>query len=509
MPRIQYLTAAKDGRWKYQRDVPAALHDVLGRSRWDYSLGSDYTQAVARCSDLRRQHDREIVESLRMVAVAGEVDKKTVAAYEKAAQKSLPTVTTGVVATVTDAPAPAVELWRNSEKVLEQARSKVPEIEWQRLAMFAASAFGDGSYIARRHGAGEMLGVQIFAAVERPAAGVARQMWDAYKGLLDDRLSVLSPHIDPDDPARITAVLTKYAKAKALAPATVRTYTKRVRYFVDVYGDLRMQDITKAMLKEYRDTVAKTKEPTSVTQYLSPICAILNYAADEDLIAISPGAKLKMVKDSKSIEERKALPFTVQQVRDILKEANTRWADDAPKSKLTLERRRLYRHTLRAMLHTGTRPHELWRLEPADAGTHDQNGWVGRGLDIRDTKSGVRLIPCPAQAVAFADLVVAGGLNCLSPDGDRLPTEREVMQRVSGFSDKQFTPILVKLGIKRDRVSYMSTRPTFVTRLQKIGADDGLIQNVIGHVGTAKMLRHYKSPAEMDAMLAAMEQVVY
>ena len=54
-----------------------------------------------------------------------------------------------------------------------------------------------------------------------------------------------------------------------------------------------------------------------------------------------------------------------------------------------------------------------------------------------------------------------------------------------------------------------ATRTTFVTALQNNGYTDGIIENVIGHVGSAKMLRHYKSKAEMKEMLAAMDSVSY
>ncbi len=54
--RLKYFYSAKGGRWKYPRDVPTALQDTLGRKRWDFSLGSDYDQAVAKCVGLAREH---------------------------------------------------------------------------------------------------------------------------------------------------------------------------------------------------------------------------------------------------------------------------------------------------------------------------------------------------------------------------------------------------------------------------------------------------------------------
>ena len=89
-------------------------------------------------------------------------------------------------------------------------------------------------------------------------------------------------------------------------------------------------------------------------------------------------------------------------------------------------------------------------------------------------------------------------------------TDKELGRRIKAFSgERQFDKILTDLKIKRPRVSLYSTRATYVSALQRNGYDDTMKENIIGHVGSARMLRHYKSPEEMKDMLAAMQSVQY
>ncbi len=510
---VRYLRKASGGRWKYQRDVPAPFRERLARARWEYSLGSDYTNAVARCSDLRRAHDREIADLAKMLN-GSSIGGRTAVSINEAMRANALLVAedapTGVKVSSKDATGPGLnEMWRRTEHVMEKAKRLPPVAEWERLALHAAMAFGDGSHMERRQAAGGMQGTYMEANAVRPADGVGRAMWEAMKKMLDERLSILSPHADPNDPDRLTAVFERYAKFRNIADATRTTYLKGIKFFVADNGDLRVQDITKKMLRDQRDRWSEKVSPASVKQYMQPIKGVLAFAEEEETIEISPAVRLSMPPEKETIEERKWHPFSCEEVRAIFAEADRRWADDAPKSKLSLERRTLYRLTLRTLMVTGARPHELWRLQPDWAGDHDREGWQGRGIDIRSTKAGKRLIPCPSQALPFADFVVAGGLKCLSPDSDRMATHKEIASRVKGFNDLQLTPLLMTLGIKRPKISFRSTRPTFWDAMERQGASDSVVQDVVGHVRKDKMMRHYKSRSEMEAMLAAMEAVEF
>ncbi len=61
----KYMTAytrRNRAAFKYQRDVPRALQSLLGRKRWDLSLGSDFSKAEDRCKAYTKVHDRIIAQ---------------------------------------------------------------------------------------------------------------------------------------------------------------------------------------------------------------------------------------------------------------------------------------------------------------------------------------------------------------------------------------------------------------------------------------------------------------
>jgi integrase len=508
--KVKYVYGNSRGGFKYMRDVPVKLQPLLARQRWEIGLGSDDTKATERATDLRREHDKLIADLKTDVGRQAFTERQT--SEDNARKLQLASVLGDTLGQ--DAGLPVInksaEVWRRTESIMAQARTNDPVKEWGRLALFAAYAFGDRTHIDRTpvdDATGNLLADMLTPA--RPVDPVGGAMWDALHGVLCDRLSEISPHVDPDSPDRIKNLIDPYAKANALKNATVDDYTKKVGRFVAVCGNLRASEITADHVQTFRDKlVVDGLEVSSVKGYLSGLSAVLGYAVDERLIKSNPARDVKRPRDNKSIEERKHLPFTPKQAAMVIADANRRWADNAD-SRLDPVRRKLYRLTTIALLYTGARPHELWRLTPADAGEHDKNGWQGRGLDIKSTKYGERLIPCPPIALPFADLVVAGGLNCLSPQGDRLPTEKEVAHMVKSFGgERQFVKMLVDLKIKRPRVSLYSTRGTFVSSIQN-RVPDQVIENIIGHVGDKKMLRHYKSPTEMAEMLNAMGLVKY
>lgn len=500
-PRGEYFCGPnKYGLYLYQRRVPLDLVDVLGRKVWHTTLGRNAAKAGARACALRDEHDALITHLRRPggaeVKVTEEIERTWQPIREEALRREVQAV----------ANAPDTFDWRHTPERVEALRKHPPETQRELLAVFIAAAFGTDIKVPMTKHMKNLLA--LASTVTPPEEPFARATFDAYASAAMKRLDELTR--DADAPDRLSVLLTRRAKVEAIRESTLKGYRKSLALFTERFGDMRVGNVTAAILRQHRDMlVERGLQPTSVRTHFAPVGAILSFALNEGLRDDNPASGLTFPRDAKTVEDRKALPFTRDEARAILAEADMRWADNG-RSRLSIERRRLYRHTVRALLHTGCRPHELWRLSPTDAGLHDRNGWEGRGLDIRDTKSGKRLIPCPDEAVPFADFVVSGGLNCLSESGDRAPTTVQIEERIKGFNEKQFGKLLVDLGIKRPRVSLMSTRPTFVVMVQK-QADykDELAENIIGHVGRAKMLRHYKSRAEMDEMLRAMNTVRY
>ncbi|WP_216665282.1 phage integrase SAM-like domain-containing protein [Pseudoruegeria sp. HB172150] len=515
---MKYLYPAKEGRWKYLRDVPKRLQTVLGRKRWEYSLGSNRTEALRKWARYSEEHDTLIASLSTDDAVSEyqnrrDSEQAAEAARTQTALLNRPGIKqyAGIVPELSDLWRPDTprEDWRQTERVMKDARSDDPKQEWKRLAHFAGYAFGDRAHLNELTPEERdpfQLMLADAATCTPPSDPTAQAIYEANHIILNGRLAELSPYVSPDAPDRILKFYARFADFKSHKELTRVDYEKKLKDFVDRVGDLRIGEVTREHLKTYRDGLSKRmKEVSSVVGYMGAIKALLAYAFDEDEIPTNPAAGLKMPSDPKSIEDRKHLPFKPSQVLMILEKIHTVWADENSKSKLSLGRRRLYRLTIEALLHTGARPHELWRLAPSDAGTHEAHNWHQRGIDIRNTKDGARLIPCPDKALPFADFVQNGGLSVLQAEN-----EKEIANRIKAFSgERQFGKILTDLNIKRPRVSLYSTRATFVSALQRNGYGDGMIENIIGHVGSARMLRHYKSPEEMDDMLAAMQSVSY
>ncbi|MCK4862165.1 MAG: hypothetical protein KAS85_09670, partial [Rhodobacteraceae bacterium] len=59
---IKYLLEER-GRFYYQRKVPKSLAYHLGITRWHQPVGEDYTAAIERVSQIRREHDALILQA--------------------------------------------------------------------------------------------------------------------------------------------------------------------------------------------------------------------------------------------------------------------------------------------------------------------------------------------------------------------------------------------------------------------------------------------------------------
>ena len=249
----------------------------------------------------------------------------------------------------------SVDYWRDTEHVMSQARSTDPVKEWHRLSNFAGVAFGDKTSMNEapkdeRDPLSETLA--DVSADPRPEAPASQAIYDANHAVLRQRLSELSPHVSPDAPDRLLNFYKTYAAHRGHKELTIVDDEKKLSDFVENVGDLRIGEITKEHLRNYRDSLSgRMKEVSSVIGYMVPIKALLNHAFSEEVIPNNPAHGLKMPSDPKTIEDRKHLPFKPAEVPLILDAVNTVWADENKKSRLSLGRRRLYRMTIEALLH--------------------------------------------------------------------------------------------------------------------------------------------------------------
>ena len=508
MPKVKdvpYLkVAAKTGLHKYVRRVPENLQTAVGKRVWEKRLGSDYNKALRKCLALTDEHDSLIASLSEPGAVEAKVERNQTERKALVADLLLE-----VAKNPMSAPAmPEVvtkEHWRDTETKMKKAALEGEHGEREVLAIFLAYAFGDRSYMDAQPTDDPMGDVLVkHTRPTRPTDPMAAMMFDAMKGMVVMRLRQLQKVVPTNSEDTLLKLLDRYAGLQSLTDNTRRAYEHGIKRLNDHEGELSARDITSRMLKDHRDRlVAAGLEPTSIRTLFAGIGSVLAFAYDEEIIETNPALGMKFPRDTKSVEDRKHLPFRPDDVRKIWEAAQDRF-DPSGKSRLSKDRRRAYLMCIKTLFLTGMRPHEFFRLhdhDVCDVSKIDayQDEWEGIGIDIRFSKSGDRLIPLPDALADLPAFINGGGLECI----------RDVRDIVNKFSDKQFDVILTDLGLKRPRVSLYSTRATFNMAMKRNGVSLEVRQQIIGHKPHGQMMRHYTDPETMDVMADAMNGVAF
>ncbi len=504
LPR--YVVKTKTGAYKYQRRVPPEMQGALGRKVWDLSLGADVTSAVRRAMAYTDEHD-SVIEALKTPeSRAALTDRRDNVAAAKAAEvlivagKELGLEESGV-----NVEAP---IWRKTEEVMKSARTLPTASERDRLALFAAYAFGDHSYVERvpvNDPFGNALITHL--APSTPADPLSAAMFKAYKGALDARLTEIEPADDPAREKRLTARMTAYLKHQATRPNTVRSYTNKLKRFVDFAGDHGLETYDAKLLQDYRNYLlagdrAKKLEPAkpaTIQQYFAPLKALWRWAATEyvDLKGLT-FPHVNLPKTAETIEETRWQAFNAAEIKRVWQLISAAWGDDS-KSKIALPRRKAFLMAFRVLLFTGMRPAEVFRLTAADVSKD--------AIHIKYTKTKTsRTIPLASALADLPDFLAAGGFEAAlqgdGPDG------------LAGTMSEKFKKIIKAGGVGTDRHVLYSTKDTLIDRLQQQGVSDDVMRGIIGHVTGGGKLRHYKtpfgqSPHGMAQMRAALDKIVH
>ncbi len=506
---IPYLKVSEAGLCKYIRRVPENLQQAVGRKVWEKRLGSDYEKALRKCLELTDEHN-ELIQALSVPEAANaQIKRNETEAFAKALDLSL-ALASSPSPNFSDPEVMSKERWRNAETVMQSAARESPPRERELLAGFMAHAFGDRSYIEAQP-IDDPVGLTLVRHMrpQRPTDTTGAMMFDALKGMVATRLRQLQKMAPSNSENTLLKLLDRYKGLQSLSDNTERAYRNGIQRFIDREGDLDARDLTSRMLKDHRDhLIASGLEPTSIRTLFAGIGSVLSFAHEEEVIEVNPALGLKFPRDTKSIEERKQIPFRPDDVAKIWIEAQARFAPDG-KSRLSKERRRAYLMCIKTLFLTGMRPHEFYRLrddDVCDVSQIDayQDEWQGIGINICFSKSGNRLIPLPDGLADLPEFINGGGLACVRHADGKL-----IKDVVKNFSEKQFDLILTELKLKRPRVSLYSTRGTFNMAMKRQGVSKEIRQQIIGHKPDGKMMRHYTDPETMDAMANAMNKVSF
>lgn len=270
---IDHVMKMPSGAYKYARRVPSELVEVLGRAVWDYSLGSDINKATARGQAYTREHDELISQLSTPVARLGFAGRQEaeIAAMalslplHLAAQARSADASEGVKLAASAAASqitPGLHLdvsasvWRRTEEVMQQARILPAKAERDKLALFAAYAFGDQSYLDTQ-AVDDPFGNMLVETLQpsRPMDKIGAMFWDAYKTALDSRLSELAPDTRVDTSLCIMDLMKVYSATKR--PQTRRAYLDKIRRLTAAKGNHPPAYYTKDILQEHRDFLLK------------------------------------------------------------------------------------------------------------------------------------------------------------------------------------------------------------------------------------------------------------
>jgi integrase len=496
----------KTGLYKYVRRVPNALVDIVGVKVWEQRLGSDLEAAKSKRTALADEHTALIKKLSDPAGYEAELRSGVLRAAAAMVEHAASPPPKASYFPKTDLTTSLLEeyKWQNAPLHIEVTSGSIEDYA-ERLRLVSAVSFGDTSPMEHHPLQNPHLGAiyRRLGVGSPPTGGTDRIMFDALHRAVTDKLAELPTGSSASQSDHtLSKLLSKRAKLKGLQPKTIKTYQKGIDALTARTGDLPVHQYTPKMMRQHRDyLLERGLEPTSISTMFAGIGAIMTYALREELIDSHPLAGMEYPRDTKPTEERRHLPFSKENAERIWHAAHERFGPDS-KTRLEDDRRLAFLWCVKTLLLTGMRPHEFFRLrngDVADVATFDNyhDDWKGAGIDICFSKVGNRLIPLPEKLSGLADFIQGGGLECV----------RQVDSIENNFSDKQFSPLLKELNLKRPRVSLYSTRSTFNMAMKNEGVSNEVRQQILGHKPEGGMMRHYTDPETMTAMAAAMNLV--
>lgn len=503
--------------FKYLRDVPKPLQDILNRKRWDLSLGSDLTNAVIRCEAYTNEHDqlitqlasndgtRDYVSTRNSVtaALAAEhiinrrLEHHYVAFDGEALLISTDKPHDDTILISGDA-GQQQELWRQTEAVLSRSGKMPTDLAIKTLSNFAAYAYDDTSHLSDK--VSDPMGAKLTELLQpaRPTTIGSAAVYDALHAALNSRLAELVGESKESDEYRLSSLRERYFKLNNSSAATMRSYRGKIDAMTDKLGDLPLHQYTPEKLRLHRDHLLEEGlKPDSVAQYFAPVKAIMRWAISEELVPgfdAMPTDKVKMPRNGTHIEDSRWQRFDDNEIECVWGVVQEAWGPD---SRYDPDRQEAFKWAFRVALYTAARPVEVFRMKPESV-TPDT-------IYITETKTGIsRVLPMTKHLAGFHQFMHDGGWKL----GKTRP------ESIAGTMSDSFTKAIRKAGFKNDRHVLYSTKDTLVDRLQRAGHSDDVIRGITGHVSGQGQLRNYKTrlndtPEGLAMLRKALDAVVY
>lgn len=266
-------------------------------------------------------------------------------------------------------------------------------------------------------------------------------------------------------------------------PATMHFYEASTTKFLDFLGERADQEIslvTRGNLIGYRKALASTLSSTSTNHHIKCARMMFKMARRDALIAENPAEFVERVKKKGGYERR---PFTQEEIRSVLAEADEEW-----------------RSMILFALYTGQ------RLSDVAVFTWAQVSLEKAERRFVTAKTGRRMIiPLAPPLLANLKLLHKKGIGS-GPIHTRAASTLNKTCKSSTLSN-QFANLLAAAGLrtkvshKKEKdgrtgaktsahLSFHSLRHTAVTLLKEAGVPHAVVQELIGH-DSEQMLEHY------------------
>jgi integrase len=266
-------------------------------------------------------------------------------------------------------------------------------------------------------------------------------------------------------------------------PATMHFYQASTTKLLDFLGERADQEIslvTRRDLIGYRKTLASALSSTSTNHHIKCARMMFKMARRDSLIAENPAEFVDRVRKSGGYERR---PFTVEEIRSALAEADEEW-----------------RSMILFALYTGQ------RLSDVAAFTWEQVNLEAAEIRFNTAKTGRRMI-IPIARPLLANLKSMRGKN--KATGSIHPRASATLNKNYSTStlSNQFANLLAAAGLRHKvshkkekhgrtgaktgaQLSFHSLRHTAVTLLKEAGIPHAVVQELIGH-DSEQMSEHY------------------
>ena len=260
-------------------------------------------------------------------------------------------------------------------------------------------------------------------------------------------------------------------KKRETADSTGTRYVRTAQRFLNSLGDRANRDISTLSRRDilkFRDDLASRVGPSSVNHSVKVVRMALKDAQSEGLLMLNPAFGVRSVKEHETARRR---PFTLKEIRRVLRAANGEW-----------------RGLILFGLYTGQRLGDIAKLTW-------QNVDLARGelaLVTRKTKKRV-LVPLAAPLQNFlAEFAPAGD----DPRQAIFPRAAAVTR--TGTLSNQFYEILTDAGVVEPRnhadtgkgrenrrafneLSFHALRHTATSLMKDAGISPAIVQDIIGH----------------------------